>query len=189
MRHSTGLSLIELLVVLVLVSLTTVISLQAVGFVTTGLSRISADREKLELEKNASRWYRESIEAMVASLDEEHGFLGRPREMSGYTLAPLLSGNGEPALIRYFLESDAQKDILWYQEDGAEALRLMEFGTPVEFRYATSGAVYSSSWPDGMFPVGTLPAVIKLDVLQLDNDLLAVIKQRRKARPDYRDLL
>ena len=189
MRLSTGLSLIELLVVLVLVSLTTVISLQAVGFVTTGLNRISGDREKLELDRSASRWYRESIEAMVASLDAVHGFRGRPREMSGYTLAPLLSDNGELTLIRYFLESESQTDVLWYQEDGLEAFMLMEFDSPVEFRYATSRAVYSSSWPSDSFPVGTLPAVIKLDVLQSDDDLLTVIKQRRRARPDYRDLL
>ena len=189
MRHSTGLSLIELLVVLVLVSLTTVISLQAVGFVTTGLNRISADREKLELDRSASHWYRESLAAMVASLDEEHGFLGRPREMSGYTLAPLLSDNGELTLIRYFLESESQTDVLWYQEDGLEAFMLMEFGSPVEFRYATGRAVYSGNWPGDSFPIGTLPAVIKLDVLQSDDDLLAVIKQRRIARHDYRDLL
>ena len=188
MTYSKGLSLIELLVVLVLVSMVTTISLQAIGFVTAGLDRISRDREKLEFDRIASRWYRESIQAMVASLDEEHGFLGRPREMSGYTLAPLLADNGEPTLIRYYLESDGQRDVLWYQENNT-AFRFMEFASPVEFRYATSRAAYSRSWPGDSFPVGTLPAVIKLDLLQSDNDLLAVVKQRRIARRDYRDLL
>jgi len=186
--YSKGLSLIELLVVLVLVSLVTTISLQAIGFVAAGLDRISGDREKLEFERSAWRWYRESIEAMVASLDEEHGFIGRPREMSGYSLSPLLGDNGEPTLIRYYLESDGQGDVLWYQENNT-AFRFMEFASPAEFRYATSRAVYSSSWPGDSFPVGTLPAVIKLDLLQSDKDLLAVIKQRRIARHDYRDLL
>ena len=189
MRHSAGLSLIELLVVLVLVSLTTVISLQAVGFVASGLSRVSDDREKYQVGKNASRWYRESIEALVASLDEEHGFLGRPREMSGFTLAPLLSDSGEPTLVTYFLERESETDVLWYREEGVEALKLMEFDAPVEFRYATSRALYSRRWPDENFPLGTLPAVIKLDLLQSDNDVLAVIKQRRIPRHDYRDLL
>ena len=188
MLYSKGLSLIELLVVLVLVSIATTISLQAIGFVAGGLDRISGDREKLEFDRSASRWYRESIEAMVASLDEEHGFLGRPREMSGHTLAPLLAGNGEPTLIRYYLEKDGQRDVLWYQENST-AFRLMGFASRAEFRYATSRAAYSSSWPTDSFPVGTLPAVIKLDLLQSDNDLLAVIKQRRIARHDYRDLL
>ena len=114
------------------------------------------------MEKNAYRWYRESVEALVASLDEEHGFMGQPREMSGFTLAPLLSASGEPTLITYFLKSESGADALWYREDGAEPIRLMEFSSPVEFRYATSRAVYSRSWPDESFPLGTLPAVIKL---------------------------
>ena len=188
MIYSKGLSLIELLVVLVLVSLTTTISLQAIGFVTAGLDRISEDREKLEFDRIASRWYRESIEAMVASIDEEHGFLGRPREMSGYTLAPLLADSGEPTLIAYYLESGGKGDVLWYRENNT-AFRFMEFESPAEFRYATSRAAYSASWPSDSFPAGSLPAVIKVDLLQSDNDLLAVIKQRRIARRDYRDLL
>ena len=105
-----------------------------------------------------------------------------------HTLAPLLADNGEPTLIRYYLESDGNRDVLWYNENNT-VFRFMEFASPVEFRYATSRAAYSSNWPGDSFPVGTLPAVIKLDLLQSDNDLLAVIKQRRTARHDYRDLL
>lgn len=194
MNHKSkqvGLTLLEMLVVLLLTSLIATLLLQTVSFMLGSYQRVSFYQQKFVRDTLAFSWYRGSIKSLVASLDSEFAFAGDEYEISGYTLAPVMGQSGVLTKINWRLAEAGEDQQLWYQENSNPPFVIRKWrAESAEFAYRGQGGEWLSTWPQQSMPVGMIPHKV---ILRTTRDgevrnVLAGSDQRRLGRYDFRDL-
>jgi general secretion pathway protein J len=164
-----GLSLIELLVVLVVIAL--------IGTVlSTGLERVLDIRLRLAAFLDGTDapilvadWFRDTVRGMIA--DAETGrdqFTGKPQIMAALSLAPLNGTAGVPTRITWTLDYDnaAGRTYLRYRNGEGEPMTVASWpGNYGGFRYCGGDLKCHDTWPaDQKSP--QLPALVRLDAVK-----------------------
>jgi Tfp pilus assembly protein PilV len=190
----SGISLLEVLVVIVLTGLVSTMLLQATTFTLAAFDKNKGYQNRYQRELLSSRWMRDSIEHLVASLDEEFSMNGSNLRLEGYSLAPLYKKSGELVRVEWSIDKAGDRQQLWYKEgDGKNLLMASWAARNASFTYIASDGTEYSQWPAGENEVGHVPAQVKLDI---DDDLpdarrtiLMANKIRLQPALDYRDNL
>jgi len=192
--HQNGISLLEVLVVIVLTGLTSTMLLQATTFTLAAFEKNKGYQSRYQREILYLSWMRDSIENMMASHDAEFSMNGNASKIEGYSLAPIYKKSGELVHVTWFIERQSEKNKLWYKENnGKNALMASWQADDVHFSYVDmSGAEYSQ-WPAGDNKSGHIPAQVKLNI---EDDLpearrTIIMANRIRLQPvfDYRDFL
>jgi general secretion pathway protein J len=164
-----GLSLIELLVVLVIVALISTV-------LTTGLERaldirlrLAAFLDGTDAPTLVADWFRDSVRAMIADADTGRDqFTGKPRIMAALSLAPLNGTAGVPTQVTWEIDYDnaAGRTYLRYRNGGGEPMALASWpGDYGGFRYCGGDLKCHDIWPvDQRSP--QLPALVRLDAVK-----------------------
>jgi|GEM_PF-1109506 len=163
-QNSRGITLFEMLVVLVIVSLVGGLLMQALWQVLDVRGRTLSQIHYQERGLQSERWFRDAVNSLVAEVDriEEGVFRGDRDGFSGTSLASLDEPYGVPARISWRIQGDdgAYSLIMSGKEENYELMRLRD--GPAGFRYLDEEGAWHEEWPSSDFgtPDAQLPRAI-----------------------------
>ena len=142
-----GLTLLEMLVVMVLVTLLGTLLLQGIGFFTGKYQVVKRARADLSLAGLQQHWFASSVRGLTPYGVEARRFVGNARGFQGITLAPLREEPGMPVTARWSIDADAGST-LFYAENGGQPLTVLPAnGEDLVFDYADSAYRWHDRWP------------------------------------------
>ena len=190
MIYQKGLTLLELLVVLLL---TTMISafLFDTGSNLAGLFiRIDSVSEDVQRKRVAASWLRDAIGSSVAShqIDAQQSFVGSPTSLAGLTMMPILGEQGKLARFYLDLVDRPSGTSVRYRQDDRESFELIEWMSQARLLYVNSKGREFSDWPPEAGLTGSLPSLVIIEP-RSGIPLKIKIQVRRLPVVDLRDQL
>ena len=147
-RSSLGLTLVEMLVVLVLVSLLGTLLLQGTGFFLGKYATVKRVHREASLEALRQHWFISTVQAMVPSRIEARRFAGDAFSFEGVTLQALAAEPGLPVRARWSIDADgASEAVVYAQVDGESWTVLASDDEGLAFEYADSAGEWHGHWP------------------------------------------
>ena len=194
-RRSHGISLMEMLVVLVLVSMVSVLLMEAVSFVFGRYSQLQSHLDASGDRYLPDTWFRRSIGGLVAVPDRMDAFAGSEDSFEGHSLSPLSARDGTYTKISWYLVPEERYIALYARENEGQALRVQRWDAlTARFSYLNTEDTFQQTWT-GVVEGDSkprLPRAIKLTI-ELDDrqrlEILAAVQLKLRASADYRDLL
>lgn len=170
-RHG-GFTLLEVLVVLVIVGLTTGLLLQGLQHTLRLQERFSLEMFNGRTGAMQSSWYREVVNGLMP----DHGsgknrFKGERQRFEGLTLAPLVGEPGSPVPFAFELRVDARSKVTSLNYVGGEdpfassdnSVAIMSWtGGEAEFVYFDEQGEPHDAWPPFLGSWPQLPSSIRL---------------------------
>ncbi|MEM6485840.1 MAG: prepilin-type N-terminal cleavage/methylation domain-containing protein [Pseudomonadota bacterium] len=164
-RRNSGLSLLELLVVLSLVGMVTTVLFQGYGYMLGTYQRIQV-RQAHESERAlVNGWLRTSLESLLAFTDPSRRFQGSSDVLLGVSFQPLLAQAGLPTAISWELVPDNDSLTLVYTEQGQSGPLTIDVWSGVEnaaFSYLGANGEWRSGWSGDA--EDQLPRAVRLTV-------------------------
>ncbi len=173
--HQSGLSLLELLVTFVIVSMVSVLIAQGFGFGLSLYDRIESRNHKKNKEALIASWFSQVNGNLVAYSDANLSLKGESDFLTAVTANPLLGDSGVPTRVEWLL-----KDETLHYIEGDSDLVMMAVPGAANFVYENVAGTLSQQWPMNETDVG-LPA--KITLKSGDDQLLASV-QRMRLEPD-----
>ena len=163
-----GLTLMELLVALVLVSLLATLIVQGVAFF--GVSYDAVKRSQRDATHTAlrQRWFVSSVRGILPYGVEARAFKGDAAAFETMTMQPLNGEPGMPTFVRWEVIADGPWNVVAYAEDGltedeAISWRVLEAdGADLSFQYADAANQWHDRWPLASDPTQWVPGMIRL---------------------------
>lgn len=158
-----GFTLMEMLVTLILVSLTTMLMFQMLGSYRIANQRVQAQSGQIDRRALFQAWFRDSVNGLFVAKELE--LEGSAARFDGTTLNPLYASEGAPTKIEWRLEREQSQVVIVYFESGVQRWRQpLEGGSNAHFAYMDSSDKLHDAWPPrfGLHAQGELPAVIML---------------------------
>ncbi len=165
---STGITLVEMLVVFVLLGLVATLLFQATGFFAARYEAV----QRLHREGSAAglqqHWFITTVRALVPYGREARRFRGTADSFAGVTLQPLMAEPGMPADARWFIDEQAGLQTVYYREErrsnteGVEWPVLTSTDAALSFQYADVQGRWRMRWPVEDAPTDWLPRAIRL---------------------------
>lgn len=152
-----GFTLIEVLVVLIIVGITSGILFQALEQSYRLQDRFGSELFKVQQGQMAADWYRQTVQGLQPDYpDGRNRFHGDDREFSGLSTNPLGEEYGAATLITWKLRSNQQNGTaeLVYMEASRETPILSWRGNQARFIYLDEHQASHDSWPP---PLGLSP--------------------------------
>ena len=155
-KRSLGLTLIEMLVVLVLVSLLGTLLIQGTGFFLGKIATVKRIHREAAHAALGQHWFISSVQAMVPSRLEARRFVGDASSFEGVTLQGLASEPGQPVRARWSIDFDDDFDgdgddesaiVVYDQERGEPWTVLVSDDDGLVFQYADSTGHWHDRWP------------------------------------------
>ena len=143
-----GLTLLEMLVVLVLVSLLGTLLIQGVGFFLGQYATVKRVHRDLSLTALHRHWFVSTAQAMVSSRAEAMRFVGDASSFEGVTLQSLAGEPGMPVRVRWSVGGDGESKVVAYAEGGGAPWTVLALdGETLAFQYADSAGRWRDHWP------------------------------------------
>lgn len=162
-REGRGLSLLETLVVLALVSLLSALMLQGLGAFANRYDTVQRVHRTASFMALRQHWFTTSVRGLVPVGVEARRFLGAVDSFHGITLQPLAAESGLPVQARWYVDGTADQAVM-YAEDDAEAWQVFASdGDRLTFAYADSKGAWHQRWPVASAPGEWLPHMIRLN--------------------------
>jgi len=149
-RASRGLTLLEMLVVLVLVSLLATLAFQGLGYVLDKRDRFTRYLDGMRERALFDAWYGNVVAGLYPARSEsDNRFQGSGERVSGLTMQSLTEPTGVPVPFSLRLERADGGIVLRYQERGELNWILQRWpdAARAHFRYADGSGGWRSQWP------------------------------------------
>ena len=159
-----GLTLLELLTVLVLAVLLGTLVVQGTGFFLGRYRTVGhAGRESLRMLLQ-QHWFVSTVEGMVPSLRGRRRFRGEETSFEGTTLRPLATRPGLPVNVRWSIgPHDGRSSTLAYEEErGVEWTVSTLPESNLSFEYADPTGRWHDRWPLDVRSRQGIPSMIRL---------------------------
>jgi general secretion pathway protein J len=191
LHRSRGLSLLEMLVVLSLVSMVTSILFQGYGYMLSNYQRIQLRQSTGIQVSLANSWFRGSLENLVAYREPEQRFTATAAVISTTTFTPLLSRAGIPTVIRWELLATDEGPQLVYSEKGRTfSIHSWPEGTSAAFRFRSRTDGWQESW--NVTEPQHIPSAIVLQLQSAEGQLIppvtAVVQTRKQEQLTLEEL-
>lgn len=159
-----GLTLLELLVVLVLTSLLGTLVIQGTGFFLgryETATRVGKTSASIALQRH---WFASTVGGMVPSVRATRRFEGRETAFEGTTLRPLAGQPGQPTRVRWSIDpNDAGAALVVYAEEGRLTWTVLTVRKPgLSFEYADAAGRWYARWPLDPGSKQSLPGMVRL---------------------------
>ena len=162
-RTAKGLTLLELLVVIVLVSLLSTLVIQGVGFYLGKYEIVRRVQHEASLGLLHQRWFASTARGMVPHRLERLRFVGDGAAFEGFTIQPLVAEPGMPVKVRWSITLNSNSQTVAYSEEGNFEWKVLELeGADLSFQYADVNASWHDSWPASGLDRKTIPHMIRL---------------------------
>jgi general secretion pathway protein J len=163
LRTAKGLTLLEMLVVLVVAALLGTLLVQGFGFF---LGKYDAVRRMQSRAFEASvqqLWFVSTVQSMVPLLAPDQRFVGDPTGFEGTTLQPLAAQSGVPRRIGWKIRNDQGVVEVHYVEADQIDWRVMQFPAPsLSFQYADAAGTWFDAWPVSGTSTTRIPGMVRL---------------------------
>ena len=147
-RTALGLTLIELIVVLVLVSLLGTLLVQGTGFFLGKYATVKRVHREASLAALRRHWFISTVQAMVPSRLEARRFAGDASSFEGVTLQALAAEPGLPVRARWSIDVDGVSETVVYVQEGREPWTILVADDDgLAFQYADSTGRWHDRWP------------------------------------------
>jgi len=167
MKQYSGFTLLETLVVLVLVSLISVLLMQGLGFVMQLRTHFVEQIDDLQQGALQEHWFRSSTSSLFpASKTSPYLFHGKPKVLTGLTMAAINQDIGVPTPFKWALQTEQDRTILYYYPDLIKQPNLkwqvMDwYGHEGKFQYLSTTGRWFNQWPPDKFEqIPQLPEAI-----------------------------
>ncbi len=164
-RAALGLTLIEMLVVLVLVSLLGTLLIQGSGFFLGKFATVQRVHREASLDELRQHWFVSTLQAMVPSKLEVRRFAGDASSFEGVTLQALRARSGDPVRVRWSIDADGEggASVVRYQEEDAPPWTVLhaEEGA-LAFQYAGADREWRERWPVAEDARERIPRAVRL---------------------------
>jgi len=167
-------SLLELLVVFVIISMIASVLAQGFGFGLAIYDRVETRGHQIERDVLSLGWFRGVNGSLVAATEPGGALVGDSESFRATTLNPLLGKPGMPTEIEWSIRDGS----LAYVE-GDKTFRVWPLSNGAELRYLGPGGHWLTSWPTDLNSY-LLPAAVKIVGID-DSTFLATVKVRLKA--------
>lgn len=161
-RRTHGLTLVELLVTLVLVSMLGTLLVQSIGFFAAryeAVQRLARDAARAGLRQ---QWFAASVQGLVPEGADARRFHGAPTAFQGTTLQPLEAAAGLPVTVRWSIAAEPGGALaVGYAEDGGQRRRVWAREGALAFEYADASGAWHDRWPPSDSPEWT-PSQVRL---------------------------
>lgn len=190
-RPSSGFTLIEMLVVLIITALVSGVLFQALERSYNLQRRFGAELFKTQQGQMAVDWYRQSVQGLYPDYPGQPGvFKGDETGLAGLTTTPLSDNFGMPTPFRWSLVEAADKSHtdLVYREGGAETVILSWQGSGAKFSYIDAERVAHERWPPplGVFP--QLPRQVQVEARDSGEPIVIVATPLGPTEPPVRPM-
>ena len=160
----SGLTLLELLVVLVLASLLGVLVVQGTGFFLgryEAATRVGRSSSRAMLQQ---RWFVSTVQGMVPSLRGDRRFKGERGAFEGLTLRPLATQSGQPTRVRWSIDTGSEgSSAVTYAEEGGREWTVLTLPEPdLSFQYADSADRWDDHWKPDVRSRRGIPDMVRL---------------------------
>lgn len=171
MRRQSGLTLLEMLVVLMIAAMALTLGFQSLGQWRRTTASISSLDQATRETTLVREWLGSSLRALVAQPDTP--FEGDAAGLSGITLQPLLAGQGGNTPIAWRIESGDDNGLRLQLEEGDASLELpIAAATAAAFSYIDAEGTAHPTWPPALGLHDQLPASIVLTLASEDGERL-----------------
>ncbi len=161
--RARGLTLIEMLVVLVLVALLGTLLVQGAGFFLGKYATVQRVHREATLAELHQHWFASTLQAMLPSRLEARRFAGGPASFEGVTLQALSAEPGRPVRVRWSLEGDGGATAVLYQEESAAPWTVLRADAAgLAFQYADSAREWHDRWPVTDDALERIPRLVRL---------------------------
>jgi len=143
MMRARGLTLVELLVVIIITALIATLVMQGVGQGLGMLQRVNRDQGHAYRELMGREWLRQTLAAAVANTLDSDEFLGTAHGLSLRTFRPLLGPEGVSTAISWTVQGDG---MLQYREED-QIIRLDPGREILRIEYQDAATTWHSRWP------------------------------------------
>ena len=189
-KTAQGLTLIEMLVVLVLVSLLSTLLIQGVGFFLGKYATVKRVHRASSLATLRQQWFISSVQAMVPSRLEARRFTGDASSFQGVTLQPLVAEPGLPVRARWFIGDDGEANSVVYAEEGGTTWTVWTAdGVRLAFQYADAARQWHDRWPVASDTRERIPRMVRLIATNGRTVWLASLNLFPEPIPNYRENL
>ena len=164
-HRSGGFTLIEMLVVLIIVAMSSSVLYQALERAFRLQQRFGTELLREQEGQMAAGWYRQTVQGLYPDFpDGQSRFQGREEEFSGLSSNALGADYGVPTAVTWRLRSDSAKGTteLLYVEAGRETPILTWRARGARFVYIDSAQAAYASWPPPFGVPEQLPSQIHL---------------------------
>ena len=162
-RAAAGLTLIEMLVVLVLVSLLGTLLIQGTGFFLGKYAVVKRVHRESSLAELRRHWFVSTLQAMVPSRLEARRFVGDASALEGVTLQALAADPGLPVRVRWTIRGAGESSTIAYSEEDAAPWTVWRTEDPVlAFQYADSTRRWHDHWPTADDALERIPRMVRL---------------------------
>ncbi len=191
-RGQGGLTLLEVLVVLALTSTISVLLMQSIGFFLNNFHRVLKHQEDYAENVISLSWFRGSMASLVASKDAFFQFKGLNRNITGFTLSPVLGLEGSLTKITWRVIAKEGRVFLQAREAGHREVTVASWqGSDAYFLYRGIKGGWQSTWPVEGVPEGALPWRVKLVLVNGSEikEVYSAVLLSRLPKYDYREFL
>ena len=158
-----GLTLIEMLVVLVLVSLLGTLLIQGAGFFLGRYASVQRVHREASLAELRQHWFVSTLQAMVPSRVEARRFVGDATRLEGVTLQALAGEPGAPVRVRWSIGGERGSSTVLYAEDAAAPWTVLTSDADaLSFQYADSAREWHGHWPLEADARERIPRMVRL---------------------------
>ena len=160
-RSQSGLSFLELLVVIVIVSLVSTVLVQGLGFGLSLYQKVESRRVNNHNRVLVNHWFVTSSSALLASTGEVVSLQGVGDRFAANSFNALANGAGLVTPISWQLIEDKNGSVLEYQQAG-EVFILGPLEKVHRFEYQDHGGDWHSRWPLQGGAASMLPAAVRV---------------------------
>ena len=167
-KPMSGLTLLEMMVVLMIASMALALGFQSLGQWRRASTAIATLGSATRHSTLTESWLRESLRGLVATAPAS--FSGDETQLQGVTLAPVLASQGGATVIRWRLDTSRPDTPTLVLEEGDATMRLPLSDTrAVRFTYLDKDGRAHREWPPALGVGDQLPSAIALIRTGLDN--------------------
>ena len=167
--RSRGLTLLEMLVVLVLTALVGTLVAQGLGFFLGKYDAVRRHQFQANQAGLQQRWFVSSVQSMVPLIQSERGFFGESSGFEGTSMQPLGSEPGLPRRIGWQIVLEESNTHLYYLEKDVdttkEAINWRVRSEPLaswSFEYADANGQWHDRWPVVDSRIARIPRMVRL---------------------------
>lgn len=147
-KTQDGMTLLELLVVLMLVSMLATLLVQGVGYFLGKYEAVQRIQRQISAELIRRYWFVGSVQGMIPYHVKDREFKGDALSFKGVTMQPLASEPGRPVKAMWMIDMEDERPILKYVEGEDIEWEIDELkGQSFSFKYADSKLNWYDEWP------------------------------------------
>ena len=196
-----GMTLLELLVVMVILAMVSALLVQGMGSALITYERVQRQQQQSMQPTLAYSWLQQTLSSVQAELDEPRHFIGNNIQLSGYTHQPLVGQSGQVSSFSWrFITGEQDELQLWYSQPKVQGTDInwkvlnWPAGTTGQFVYFTGNGETVPDWPlvsEGQaLSDGRIPHALFMEIIiphQPPQRWYVQLPGRTFPRNDYRD--